>query len=160
MTAGPIVRRVVVVVLLALVGIRPGIAQQAQSKDSTAVAAVRSAFHLALAAGDSSAVLRLLSPTVRILESGGVETLAEYRSQHLPADIAYAKAVKSTLGALSVTVVGDVAWLVASSSTTGEFNGRPVNSITVESMVLRRPARASDGWLIESIHWSSRRKAN
>jgi hypothetical protein len=33
------------------------------------------------------------------------------------------------------------------------FNGRPVDRLTVETMLLRRHA---DGWRIQHIHWSSR----
>jgi ketosteroid isomerase-like protein len=88
-----------------------------------------------------------------ILESGGVETRAEYQSHHLPGDIAYAKSMKSIRGAIRVSVRGDVAWASSTSTTTGESRGRQVNSMGAESMVLTRTAA---GWLISAIHWSSR----
>ena len=128
-------------------------AAQASSRDSAAVAAVVSGFHAALARGDSAAALALLTPDVRILESGGVEALADYRAHHLPADIEFARAVPATRQPLGVTVRGDVAWTIGTSETKGEFRGRAINSVGAESMVL---VRGADGWRIGAIHWSSR----
>ena len=134
-----------------------GIGAQPTSRDSAAVAAVVGGFHDALARGDSSAALALLAPDVRILESGGVETLADYRAHHLPADIEFARAVPATRGPLGVAVRGDVAWAVSTSETKGEFRARPVNSAGAELMVLTRTA---GGWRSSAIHWSSRRRTS
>lgn len=123
--------------------------------DSAAVAHAVERFHQGLARGDSAAVLELLAPDATILESGGSETVAEYRSHHLPADIEFASAVPETRSALRVTGRGDAAWAVSTSTTRGEFRGRPVNSSGAELMVL---TRATDGWRIAAIHWSSRRR--
>jgi ketosteroid isomerase-like protein len=128
-------------------------AAQPAPDDSAAVAATVAGFHAALARGDSAAVLRLLAPDVRILESGGVETLADYRAHHLPADIEFARAVPGARGPLGVTVRGDVAWTAGTSETKGELRGRAINSVGAESMVL---VRGADGWRISAIHWSSR----
>ena len=160
MNARSLVQGITIASLLILPSGRRGVAQRTRATDSADVAAARSAFHKALATGDTTGALQLLSPTVRILESGSIETLAQYRGQHLPADVAYSKSVVSTPVAVDVTVAGDVAWVVASSATTGEFNGRPVNSVTVELMVLRRAGKGNGGWLIESVHWSSRRRTS
>ncbi|HKS05991.1 MAG TPA: DUF4440 domain-containing protein [Gemmatimonadaceae bacterium] len=127
--------------------------QRTAAADSAAVVDVATRFHAALATGDSTAALALLTDDVTILESGGAETRAQYREHHLPADIAYAKAVKSTRAIQKVVVSGDVAWLAATSTTTGEFNGRAVNSSGAETIVF---ARTAQGWKISSVHWSSR----
>lgn len=121
--------------------------------DSAAVAATVGAFHKALANADSASALALLAPDAMILESGGTETRAEYRSHHLAGDIAFAKAVQETRGPLKLTVEGSTAWTVGTSTTQGEYNGRQINSSGVESMVLTKD---SGGWRIRSIHWSSR----
>ncbi|HET9452942.1 MAG TPA: hypothetical protein VFO66_01560, partial [Gemmatimonadaceae bacterium] len=63
--------------------------------DSTDVLDVVARYHRALATSDSAEALRLLAPDAVILESGGAETVAEYRAHHLPADIAFAAAVPS-----------------------------------------------------------------
>ena len=132
-------------------------AQPAPRGDSAAVAAVVTGFHAALARGDSAAALALLAPDVRVLESGGVETLADYRAHHLAADIEFARAVPASRGPLAVTVRGDAAWAVSTSETKGEFRGRPVSSASAELMVL---ARSAGGWRIQAIHWSSRRRTS
>lgn len=121
--------------------------------DSADVVAVVVAYHKALATGDSAAALALLAPDAMILETGGVETRDQYRSHHLPGDIAFARAIQSERGAIRVVVQGDVAWATSSSTTQGEFRGRVVNSNGAELMVL---SRAATGWRIRAIHWSSR----
>lgn len=123
--------------------------------DSAAVVAVVNQYHAALSSGDSTRALSLLADDVIILESGGTETRAEYRSHHLASDIAFARAVKSVRSPLAVSVEGNVAWTSGTSTTAGEFNGRPVNSAGAESMVL---TKSGDSWKIRSIHWSSRNR--
>lgn len=149
--------RAVIVVLLAIVG-APGStpAQQVRSSDSTEVAAVVARYRTALASGDSVSALALLAPDALILESGALQTREEYRARHLPADIGFARAVSSERGDMSITVRGDVAWASSTSTTTGEYRGRQINSRGAELMVL---SRERDGWKIRAIHWSSRTRS-
>lgn len=121
--------------------------------DSAAVAHVVTQYHAALASGDSAAALALLADDAIILETGGIETRAEYRSHHLPGDIRFAMAVKSERGPIHVRIKGDVAWTSSTSTTTGETNGRAVNSAGAELMVL---VKTGSSWKISAIHWSSR----
>jgi ketosteroid isomerase-like protein len=121
--------------------------------DSMAVAGVVDRYHGALVAGDSAAVIALLAKDAVIIESGGLESLQDYRSHHLPADIAFARAVKTTRSPVRVVVRGHVAWTYATSATRGKYHGNTVNSTGAESMVLTRNV---DGWTISAIHWSSR----
>jgi ketosteroid isomerase-like protein len=125
----------------------------AQQSDSAAVASVVERFHAALASGDSAAALALLAPDVTVLESGGLETLAEYRSHHLPGDIQFAQAVPRSRAPIKVTLAGDMAWATSTGVTQGEYRGRAINSNSAELMVL---TRSGGGWLIRAIHWSSR----
>lgn len=128
-------------------------ARPVPSSDSSDVVAVIARFHGALARGDSAAALALLASDALIVESGSIETRAEYRAHHLPADIDFARAVPSTRTVTRVTVQGDAAWVVATSTTDGQLNGRVVNSTGAELTVLRRVAA---GWQIAAVHWSSR----
>jgi ketosteroid isomerase-like protein len=121
--------------------------------DSAEVIATIAAFHTALETGDSAAALALLAPDVQVLESGGVETLDEYRAHHLPADIAFARGVPSERQVLAVTIADSVAWVASTSRTRGSWKGREIDSSGAELMVL---TRAPSGWLIRAIHWSSR----
>jgi ketosteroid isomerase-like protein len=123
------------------------------SADSASVVRTVERFHEALATGDSAGALALLAPDAAILESGGIESVADYRAHHLPADIEFARAVPGTRGPVRVTVRGDVAWASSTSDTKGEFRGRPVNSAGAELMVL---TRVGSDWRISAIHWSSR----
>ena len=125
--------------------------------DSAAVSTVIDEYHAALAAGDSAAALRLLAPDAVILESGGMETRDEYRSHHLPGDIAFASAVVSERRRVALKVSGDMAWAASTSTTRGTFRDRSINSAGTELVVL---TRSTDGWLISAIHWSSRNLRN
>lgn len=139
-------------ILVALVGwTASGLPQTA----ADSAAATVTAFHAALAAGDSTGAVALLAPDVAILESGGRETLAEYRSHHLPGDIRFARNVPAKRPALQVTVVGDVAWAVGTSESAGSIDGRSIESLGAELAVL---SRMTSGWRIRAIHWSSRRR--
>ncbi len=109
-------------------------------------------FHQALATGDSVGALNLLTPDAVILESGGTETRVEYRSHHLPGDIAFARAVSRERGPSEATVRGDVAWATSTSTARG-VPGAPSTPAGAELMVL---ARTPDGWRISAVHWSSR----
>lgn len=125
------------------------------SPDSAAAAHAVHAYHSAEAAGDSLAMLALLTDDAVILESGGAQTKEEFRSHHIAADIAFIKSVKIERGAIRVAVRGDVAWAWSTSTTQGESNGRAVNSSGAELMVLVRTAGT---WKISAIHWSSRQR--
>lgn len=124
-----------------------------QATDSAAVVAVVDAFHRALEAADTAAVRDLLADDVIVEEGGGLEDRAEYLSHHLPADMAFARAVEAEREAVRVHVRGDMAWVASTSRRVGRFRDRDLDLRGAELMVLTRtPA----GWRIAAIHWSSR----
>ena len=142
-------------VALLFVAATTGAAQSGTTaSDSAAVGSIAQRFHQALASGDSATAANLLTDDVAVLESGELQRRGDYLSHHLAADIAFAKAVPSTRVVRQVTVVGDAAWIVATSSTSGTFQGRAVRSEGAELMALRR---AGGNWRIVAVHWSSRR---
>lgn len=110
-------------------------------------------FHAALAAGEMQQALDYLAPDVLIVEEGGAErSRAEYASHHLAADAAFTRAVPSAMLSSTGDAIGDLAYVVTESRMTGTYNGKPVDRLSAESMVLRNgPA----GWKIVHIHWSS-----
>lgn len=128
----------------------------AQTSDSAAVVDVVDRFHNALATGDSTTVLALLAPDVIILEAGGVETRDEYRSHHLPGDIAFARAVPGERKIVRVSIVDRVAWVSSTSVARGTYRDRPIDSIGAELVVL---TKTLTGWRISAIHWSARRRS-
>lgn len=123
--------------------------------DSAAIAGVAAAFHAALAAGDSVGALALLADDVVVLEGGDLETRADYVAHHLGADIAFAQAMEDVRTVSGVRQQGDAAWLWGTSESRGNWNGKLVDSIGAEMMVL---ARAEGAWRIRAIHWSSHRR--
>jgi ketosteroid isomerase-like protein len=136
-------------------GVRPGPGNGAGSlpSDSSDVVATVQRFDSLMAAGDSTGLLALLADDAVVLESGGQESRTEFRAHHLPADIAFARAVKSKQGPIAVRIQGDVAWASSTSTVEGTLNGRAINSVSAELMVL---SREPGGWKIRAIHWSSR----
>ncbi len=121
--------------------------------EAVAAASVVDAFHAALEHGDTDAALALLADDVLIFEGGGAErSKAEYAQHHLAADAAFSAAVPNTRSRRSARASADSAWVASEGRTTGQFNGRPIDSLSAETMVLRREA---DGWRIAHIHWSS-----
>ena len=89
-----------------------------------------------------------------ILESGDRESRKEYLEHHLQADIKFAQAVPTRQSKIDVTLSGDVAWAISTSVTQGTYESKAVNLLGAELMVL---TRNPTGWVIRSIHWSSRR---
>ncbi len=112
------------------------------------------AFHAALAAQDSDAVLDLLTEDVRIFESGGVESSREeYASHHLGADMKFSAATTREIVDRRGAVHGEIAWVLATSRTRGQYGDREIDAKGTETILLRQtPA----GWRIFHIHWSSR----
>ena len=118
-----------------------------------APAVVVDRFHAALARGDTDAAVALLADDVLIFESGGVErSKAEYAAHHLGADAKFAQAVPRSVTSRFGAAIGDVAWVATEGRTTGTYGGRPIDSLSTETMVLRK---GPTGWKIAHIHWSS-----
>lgn len=112
-------------------------------------------FHAALEHGDRDAALMQLSENVRIFEQGWVEqSRAEYASHHLDSDIGFAKVVKSDVSNVDVSIDGALAVVMSQSTTKGTYDGKPVDNVGLETMVLRK---TGDVWKIVHIHWSSRK---
>ena len=154
-----VIRRRATQVALVLVPLSLGAGQFAESSagqpSSTAAALATAArFHDLLARGDSAGAALLLAPDAIILESGDLETRAEYVAHHLPEDIKFARSVATKRTVVNATRDGNVVWVTATSVSKGTFDGTPINSRGAELIVLSMTGR---GWLIRAIHWSSRR---
>ena len=118
------------------------------------VTAVVESFYAAIKKGDSAGAMSVIAPDAVFLESGKLETRAEYEANHLPADISFEKEVDGKRHPMQVTFKDDAAWVIALTDYDGTFEGDPVSFVSAQLVVLTRDAGK---WLIRSIHWSSRR---
>ena len=125
------------------------------AQETAAVTAVVNAFHSAVKTGAAPAAAQLLAADAHFMESGGIETRAEYVANHLPEDIKFEKAVTSAWKSYKLTVEGNTAWATSTEDITGTFEDRPVNLAVVELMVL---SKQNGTWKIRSIAWSSKRR--
>ena len=139
--------------MFVLSGLLAELPAQQLSEEERAVVDVVDAYHAALAAGDSTAALALVTDDLIVLESGGRETLEEYRSGHLRGDMRFAQAVTRTRGQTDTTIVGDVAWVSSMNRMSGQMGEREIDSQSAELAVL---TRSEEGWQIRAFHWSSR----
>jgi ketosteroid isomerase-like protein len=121
--------------------------------DSAAIVAVVQQFHAAMAAGDAAAINRMIAEDVAIHEAGNVEGRAQYVANHLPADLEFEKTVSIKRSGIRAVVMGDAAWVTSTSEMQGTFNGRTVDSIGTELIVL---SRVADSWRIRAISWTGR----
>jgi ketosteroid isomerase-like protein len=117
------------------------------------VKTVLESFYSAIKRGDGAAAMSVIAHDAVFVESGKLETRAEYEKNHLPADIAFEKQVTGTRAPYTVNFEGDAAWLIATTDYDGKFDGAPVSFVSAQLMVLTHDAGA---WKIRSIHWSSR----
>jgi ketosteroid isomerase-like protein len=128
---------------------------QAPRSDSAAAAGAVEQFHAALAAGDSAKAMSLLADDVMILESGAVQTRADYLGGHLGADMKASQGSKAERTLVKVTIMGDAAYVVSRSLTPATGAQGSTGSETAELVVL---SKSATGWKIRAIHWSSRRR--
>jgi ketosteroid isomerase-like protein len=131
----------------------PAIAPDTVPRSAREAVAVVDAFHAALKRGDTIAAAALLADDALIFESGGVErSKAEYAARHLPADAEFAQATSSAVTHRNGCSDGTLAWIASEGRTIGKFRGKAINSVSTETMLLRR---SRPGWKIVHIHWSS-----
>jgi ketosteroid isomerase-like protein len=139
-------RRLTILSLLCLSGCA------SEPTGSEALAALDS-FWGAVKRGEATLAMTHIAPDAVFLESGRLETRAEYESNHLPADIAFEKQVTGRRNPPQVTVQGDTAWVIAVTEYEGTFDGSPVKFVSTQLAILTRD---TGRWLIRSVHWSSR----
>jgi len=116
-------------------------------------AAVVDAFHAALGRGDTGGAAALLDPNVLVYESGRAErSKAQYAAHHLSADAIFAKAIRRSVTRRSGRADGSSAWVTTEATSKGKYKGKVIDSVGVETMVLKRIGQT---WRIVHIHWSS-----
>jgi len=114
--------------------------------------AALTAFHAALAAGNTAVAAGLLSPDLWVVEGGRIQhSRDEYASEHLLADAAFMKNMQSEALERHVQRMGDLAWVVTRARTYGTYKNKTMDSTGVETAMLRR---TESDWKIAHLHWS------
>jgi ketosteroid isomerase-like protein len=122
--------------------------------DEAAVAAAVKEFQTAMDTGDAATVMRYIADDALMMEGGTIENRMQYETDHLPADLEFAKGMTAKRMPVKQDVRGDVAWVRTSTEFSGTFQEQPLSLLGLETMVL---TREPDGWRIRALHWSSRR---
>jgi ketosteroid isomerase-like protein len=131
------------------------VAPPATAADAKDAILIVDAFHLALKRGDAEVALDFVDYNLIVYEEGNVERSSrEYATAHMRADMQFSAATTRTITNRKSDRVGDLAWVITEARVTGEYEGKPIDRITLETMVLRRSERGR--WYITHIHWSSR----
>jgi uncharacterized iron-regulated membrane protein/ketosteroid isomerase-like protein len=152
-TLRTMIRALRVVLIMSLTGLPLACGPAAVREED--VIAPLTAFYAAMKTGDKAAAMRPLAADAVFVESGKLETRAEYEANHLPADIQFESQVTGKRSPWQVKTQGDTAWVIATTDYDGTFDGSPVSFTSAQLAVL---TRANGEWQIRSIHWSSRRR--
>ncbi len=110
------------------------------------------AFHHALTEGDRDTALALLHENATILEGGNLQTRVAYASGHLESDMAFLEQVDTEILSREVSSNESQATVTTRTRMTGEYDGNPVDTISLETAAL---VATDSGWRISSLVWSS-----
>ena len=107
----------------------------------------------AIAIGDVNALRSIIAPDVLIFESGGLESsLAEYEGHHMPADMAFMKAMHREVISQQVIDSSDAATVVTRSRVHGIYKDKEIDLNSTETLVMKK---VNGQWKVVHIHWSS-----
>lgn len=129
----------------------------AQAPPADSVGAVNAVheFHAALVASDSVRVVSVLADDVLIMESGHIQTKADYLGGHLAADMKGSQGPQGERTVLKVSIVGNAAYVAARTLTPPTGAQGSTGSELAELMVV---SKVGGAWKVRAIHWSSRRR--
>lgn len=137
-------------IFLFIIGISISAGQD--SAEEKKVVKALDAFHQAIIDNDSQAARSLLSESVRILESGNIETKKEYLAHHFHSDGKFLSAMSREVESQTVTVDGNSAWVSTQTHTWGTYSDRKLDLNSLELAVLQK---VEGNWKIAALHWSS-----
>jgi ketosteroid isomerase-like protein len=114
-------------------------------------------FHAAIEKGDVNKVLELLAPEATIYEQGFAETSREsWTTNQLKDAIEFALRTDRRTLRRESRQVGDVAYVLTTTLTTGNIEGHRLELEGAETAVLRQEGGV---WRIVHLHWSAHEKA-
>lgn len=110
------------------------------------------AFHRAIKLGHKRKARSLLDDNITIFKGEYVENSAdEYANNRMIDDMKYQAKVKTEVLTHSVNVIGDMAYSISHTKSTGQVSMKYINSESLETMVLKKN---KNKWKIVHIHWS------
>lgn len=113
---------------------------------------VISQFHKAIKKGYKKKARSLLADDVVIFEGGRVERSSDdYANLHMLADMKYLAKIRTQVLEHNVQVIGDTAYSMSRTKSTGQYKGKFINKEGMESMIL---LKKGGKWKIVHIHWS------
>jgi ketosteroid isomerase-like protein len=128
----------------------------AQAEAPTTPSDTVEAFHKALQQGDGKAALAFMERDVTVFEQGFEETSRDsWGNNQLPDANKFAKATERRVLRKETGQDTNTAWVISTTLTSGDFDGRKLELEGTETMFLRRE---NDEWRIAHIHWSAHPK--
>ena len=79
-------------------------------------------------------------------------SLTEYEGHHMPADMAFMKAMRRDVISQQVIDMGDSVTVVTRSRVYGMYKDREIDLNSTETLLMKR---MGEQWKIIHIHWSS-----
>jgi ketosteroid isomerase-like protein len=114
-------------------------------------------FHAAMKRGDGEKAIALLSPEATIYEQGFAETSRDqWKQNQLAEALQFATHTERRTLRRESNQVGDLAYVMTTTLTTGVFDGRKLELEGAETAVLRQEAGV---WKIVHLHWSAHENA-
>lgn len=114
------------------------------------------AFHKALRQGDGKAALAFMARDVSVFEQGFEETTRDgWGANQLPDANKFAKATERRVLRKESGQDTNSGWVISTTLTSGDFDGRKLELEGTETMLLRRDG---DSWKIAHVHWSAHPK--
>jgi ketosteroid isomerase-like protein len=130
-----------------------GVIAAARAEAPTTPSDTVEAFHKALRQGDGKAALAFMLRDVTVFEQGYTENSRDDWGNHqLPDANQFAKQTERRVLRREAAQDTATAWVMSTTLTSGEFDGRKLELEGTETMLLRREG---DGWRIAHIHWSA-----
>lgn len=143
--------------LLALASFGVVAATPAETRRAVTPSETLDAFHKALRTHNAEGALAHLALEAVVYEQGFAETSrADWAKNQLPAAMDFAKDTERHVLRRESHQTGDLAWVISTTRTVGDFGARKLELEGTETAVLRKETEV---WKIVHLHWSAHEKA-
>lgn len=140
----------IVAAFFTLLGTNIALGQETSQEE--AITKTLNAFQQAIIDNDVQKARMLLADSVRILESGNIETKEEYLSHHFHSDGKFLSAMNREVETRNIRILGNAAWVSTQTHLWGTYSERELDLNSLELAVLKKE---NGNWKIAALHWSS-----